>query len=237
MWRSLMESINQSCACVHSSFQPREGYANLTKCSANQKKRCSKIIKLIEGDRTCDHALSQSDLRFNITPPQGQNKSFSSQFCSFVNSHSVDQLYSGMSSSPINASALLGNTATTENLPNFVENFVSAPGSEQTTTSAPQSNSNHPTTSAPNSNTPVPNFVEMAPDNPSRSRLLLRYNRLQVANTRGRRNRQGPPRTPLQSLADLLEKCRRRRLVIRAHQQQRHLVVCAVKPKPLCFSG
>ena len=71
----------------------------------------------------------------------------------------------------------------------------------------------------------------MAPDNPSRSRPLLRYNRLQVANTRGPRNRQRPPRTPLQSLADFLEKCRRRRFVIRARQQQWPLGVCAVKPK------
>ena len=137
-----------------------------------------------------------------------------------------------MSSSPINAFALLENTATTENLLNFVENFDSAPDGEQTNTSAPQSNIDQPTTSAPHLNTPVPTFVEMAPDNPSRSRPLLRYNPLQVANTQGRRNRQGPPRIPLQSLADFLEKCRRRRLANRARQQQRPLRICAVKPKP-----
>ena len=118
-----------------------------------------------------------------------------------------------------------------------MENFGLAPDGGQTNTSAPQSNSNQPTTSDPHSNTPVPTFVETAPDNPSRSRPLPRYNRLQVANTRGRRNRQGPPRTPLQSLAYFLEQCRRRRLAIRAptatSQQQRPLGVCAVKPKPL----
>ena len=138
-WRSLTESINQSCACVQSSFQPREGYEILTEVLSQSEKRCSKSIKPIEGDRTCDHGHSQSDLRFNITLPQGQNKSFSSQFCSFVNSHSVDQLYSDMSSSPINASALLENTATTENLLNFEEKFGSAPDGGQTNnTSAPQ---------------------------------------------------------------------------------------------------
>ena len=137
-----------------------------------------------------------------------------------------------MSSSPITASALLENTATTEKLLSFVENFGSSPDDGQTNTSAPQSNSDQPTTLAPHSNTPVPTLVEMAPDNPSRSRPLLLYNGLQLANTRGRRNRQGPPRTPLQSLADFLEKCRRRRLAIRARQQQRPLGVCAVKIKP-----
>ena len=77
--------------------------------------------------------------KINITPPQGQNKSFSSQFCSFVKSQSVDQLYSDMSSSPINASALLENTATTENLLNFVEKISSAPdGGQKNNTSAPQ---------------------------------------------------------------------------------------------------
>ena len=29
-WRLLTESINQSCACAQSSFQPREGYVYLT---------------------------------------------------------------------------------------------------------------------------------------------------------------------------------------------------------------
>ena len=133
-----------------------------------------------------------------------------------------------MYSSPINASALLENTATTENLLNFVENFGSATDGKQTNTSAPQSNSDQPTTSAPHSNTPVPTFVQMAPDNPSRSRPLLRHNPLQVANTRVRRNRQGPQRI----LVDFLEKCRCRRLAIRARQQQLPLGACAVKPKP-----
>ena len=135
-------------------------------------------------------------------------------------SHSVDQSYSEMSSSPINASVLLENTATTENLLDFVGNFGSAPNRDQ------------PNTSAPQSNTPVPIVVEMAPVNPSRSRPLLRYNRLHVVSNQTRRNRQGPPRTPLQSLAGFLEKCRRRRLAIRARQQKKPLGVCAVKPKP-----
>ena len=73
-WRSLTESINQSRAFDRSSFPPREGYANLTKVLSQSEKRCSKSIKSPEGDRTCDHARNQSDLRFNFTPSKGQNK-------------------------------------------------------------------------------------------------------------------------------------------------------------------
>ena len=72
--------------------------------------------------------------------------------------------------SPINASALLDNTAVTENLLDFATNLNSP-------------------------STPAPTIVEMAPTNPPRSRPLLRYTRLQTVSNQARRNRQGSPRT------------------------------------------
>ena len=114
--------------------------------------------------------------------------------------------------SPINASALLDNTAIRENLLNFVENFDTAP------------NRNPPST-------PSPTFVEMASVNPPHSHPLLRYNLLQTVSNQARRNRQGPPRTPLQLLASFIEKCRRRRLAFRARQQQKSQGVCSILPK------
>ena len=93
-----------------------------------------------------------------------------------MNWNSVGQSQPDMTS-PINASALLDNTAVTENLLDFATNLNSP-------------------------STPAPTIVEMAPTNPPRSRPLLRYTRLQTVSNQARRNRQGPPRTPLQSIAN-----------------------------------
>ena len=199
-WRSLTENINQSRSCVRSSFSPREGCINLTEVLSQSEKRCSKSIKSLEGDRSYDPVLNQSVSKLKFTHPQGQNKSFSNQFCSVVNSYSVGQSHSDLTS-PINASALLGNTAVRENLLDFVENFDAAP-------------------IFISPSTPAPIIVEMALANPPRSRPLLRYTLLQTVSNQAQRNRQGPPRIPLQSIASSIEKCCRRRLAIRARQQR-----------------
>ena len=72
----------------------------------------------------------------------------------------------------------------------------------------------------------------MAPLNPVRSRLLVRFNRLQSLRSQSRKTSQGPPRTPLQSIASFIEKCRRRRISNRACQLSATEGVCSIKTKP-----
>ena len=147
-----------------------------------------------------------------IASSQGHLQLFSNQFRSTVHSNPAGQSNSNMSS-PLNASALLDNTAVRENLLAFVENF--------------ESNPSHDTP-----NTPAPTIIEMAPLNPVRSRLLVRFNRLQTLRSQSRMTSQGPPRTPLQSIASFIEKCQRRRISNRACQLSDTEGVCSIKTKP-----
>ena len=137
---------------------------------------------MLEGDWSYGSAFNQSESRLKYASSQGRIK-----FCSIVQLSSAGQSHSNMSS-PINASALLDNTAVREILLDY-ENF--------------DAGSSHDTT-----NTPAPTIVEMAPINPTRSRPLLRFNRLQSLRSQAKRIRQGPPRTPLHSIASFIEKCR-----------------------------
>ena len=72
----------------------------------------------------------------------------------------------------------------------------------------------------------------MAQFNPPRFRPLLRFNRIQSLRSQARRNLQGPPKTPLQSIASFIEKCRRRRISSRARQLHASEGVCAIKTEP-----